>query len=366
MINKRSTLFFTKFSNFGGTEKTILLLCQAFLQKGLPCIVTVIGEGRFKDVLDHHKIPNVILNVRWYFPGDLIKVWKFLISNQFDVIFLHHVRLFAVMFRVLGLRVIQRVNLPQDKNLKRWGRCRGVDKFFDHFIDSYIAVSEEIREGLVNLKIKPEKIVVIRNGVDMNKIEAASKMQKFQIGVDEDDFLIGSVGRLEYQKGFDLLIHGFCEFQKKVAKAKLLIIGSGSRECELKRMTQKLAIGDKVVFFPYVENPYPYLKTLDLFVLSSRWEGLANTLLEAMACRCPILASDCEGTRDAIENGVTGMMYRSYDIQQMTWLMGDCLQYPLRWRKYAEQASVRIIKDFPMEAMIDRTLAVFQSLESGC
>jgi glycosyltransferase involved in cell wall biosynthesis len=136
-------------------------------------------------------------------------------------------------------------------------------------------------------------MVRIYNPVDSDRIRsiATNAANPF---VDPGPHLVAS-GRLEHAKGFDLLIDAMLEVRKHIPQAKLTILGSGTLEKELRDQCAALGLTATVKFAGFHSNPYPYYLNADLFVLSSRYEGLPNVILEAMALNTQLVATDCPG-----------------------------------------------------------------------
>lgn len=124
-----------------------------------------------------------------------------------------------------------------------------------------------------------------------------------------------AVGRLTYQKGFDLLLQSWSEVSKQKTDWVLKIVGGGEDEKKLKAQANELDIADKVVFIPPTKNVAEYFKTASIFCLSSRFEGFGMVLLEAKAFGLPIVSFDCDcGPSDLIKNGTNGFLVKPDDI----------------------------------------------------
>ncbi len=121
--------------------------------------------------------------------------------------------------------------------------------------------------------------------------------------------VILAVGRLHRQKGFDSLLDAFAQVWVRRKDARLLILGEGDERSALEQQRHRLGL-DGVVEMPgYVANPLPYMAKADVFVLSSRWEGLGNVLIEALACGTRVVATDCpSGPREILEHGRYGRL----------------------------------------------------------
>jgi glycosyltransferase involved in cell wall biosynthesis len=121
-----------------------------------------------------------------------------------------------------------------------------------------------------------------------------------------DTKVILAVGRLENQKDFPNLLHALSEARKQV-DFKLIILGEGKRRKQLEALISQLNLNEHVEMPGHVENPYAYMYRSDLFVLSSLWEGLPTVLIEALACECKVISTDCPcGPMEILEDGSYG------------------------------------------------------------
>lgn len=178
--------------------------------------------------------------------------------------------------------------------------------------DVIVTQSEGMRADLLAFlpDVLPEKVVRIYNPLDVDiVVREAEAFHPYP-----DDKLgkrIVAAGRLTHQKGFDLLLHAFQKVVHVFGDARLQILGEGSLKEELSRLATALGIGDRVVFEGFQHNPYPYIKHADLFVLSSRWEGFPNILLEALACGSKVVATECQsGPKEILGDNSYGLLVR--------------------------------------------------------
>jgi glycosyltransferase involved in cell wall biosynthesis len=120
--------------------------------------------------------------------------------------------------------------------------------------------------------------------------------------------VVVSVGRLVYQKGFDVLLKAFRKV-RDVRAAKLLIIGDGEKREELIMLAQALHLQDDVLFLGMQGNPFKFMRGAEAFCLASRYEGLGNVILEAMALGLPVVVTNCpSGPAEIVENGRFGVL----------------------------------------------------------
>jgi glycosyltransferase involved in cell wall biosynthesis len=181
-------------------------------------------------------------------------------------------------------------------------------RFFYRFYNNYhkiICQSEDMKIDLLqNFNIKKEKVIKINNPVDFEFIDTKLMHSATPYHSDMPYKNIVAIGNLSARKGFDNLLKVF--HYLKSEKIILHILGDGKDKNELLQIKKNLDL-ENVIFHGRQENPYPYLKFADLFVLSSRYEGFPNVLLEAGACGTFALANDCPGgIREIVQPGING------------------------------------------------------------
>jgi len=185
------------------------------------------------------------------------------------------------------------------------------------YADRIICNSFYMKEDLVsNFSIPSKNITVIRNPVNEEKAGRKFEDDPFDRKVEKVQLV--SVGRLIYQKGFDLLLKAFHFAGKKAPNIYLTIVGGGPEEERLKREAADLKISDRVHFTGHRDNPFDYMVKADLCISPSRWEGLPNVVLEALACGTPVLAFDCPGgTSEILVDKKNGWLIPAEDWEAM-------------------------------------------------
>lgn len=171
--------------------------------------------------------------------------------------------------------------------------------------DYIVTVSKDVEDDLVrNFKVTKDKVITIYNSI--NTLYFNSLYDKFfdnKRYKKNKNFVISTMGRLEYQKGHWHLIRAMKEIIAKYPFVKLDIYGEGGLEQQLKELAKNSGVSQSVSFKGYVKNPHIELVKSDLFVFPSLFEGLGNALLEIMACGIPCIATDCHsGTREIFDD----------------------------------------------------------------
>ena len=207
----------------------------------------------------------------------------------------------------------QKKNLP----VYRWIVCPLIKIFYNR-ADKIIAVSEEVREDIIsNFGINAQKVTTILCSVDIKDID---ERVKYDITEKENWFLkertVITAGRIEKQKGQWHLIRAFSKVLEYIPDAKLVIFGEGSLEGYLKKLVQDYQMESNVLFGGFNSNLDKYISRSALFVFPSLYEGLSVTILEAMACSVPCVATDCSsGAREQLAPGYEGEIIDYYKAE---------------------------------------------------
>lgn len=179
------------------------------------------------------------------------------------------------------------------------------------FVDNIVSVSNETKEWLVNsIKINQDKIICIHNGIDL--LEGAFEVniinKKQQLGIQKEDRVIGTVGRLDRVKDYPTLLYATSEVVKYFPKIKILFIGDGPHRNELENLSTSLGIKENIIFLGERKDVIELLKIMDIFIMTSLIEGISNTILEAMSCGLPIITTNVGGNSEVVLDGATGFL----------------------------------------------------------
>lgn len=198
-------------------------------------------------------------------------------------------------------------------NCKHYGKARNFLTRCAKYIGdvkTVVAVSASVKKSFVEM-IGEENILLIRNGVSVEKIRERGGEQvvlRQDYDIRDDDFVIGSVGRLNKIKRYDLMIHAFARCIKSGKRMVLVLVGDGPERDALKKCAKELSVAHKIIFAGEQENPYPFYKLFDCFALSSQTEGLSIALLEALAFGLPIVTTNEKKEHDVIVDGINGFV----------------------------------------------------------
>lgn len=190
------------------------------------------------------------------------------------------------------------------KEMYKW-----VEKISAHFCDKIVCISDAEKESALREKIcKPSKLQVICNGIDLEEIEKTTPMSRAQLGIPEDAFVVGMVGRLSKQKAPDTFVKSAKLIKEKIPNAFFLMVGDGELRDQVESLINQYDLGSSFLITGWVDNPTAYMKIMDVGMLLSRWEGFGLVLPEYMACGVPIIATNVDAIPNIVKDGVNGML----------------------------------------------------------
>jgi glycosyltransferase involved in cell wall biosynthesis len=242
----------------------------------------------------------------------------------------------------------------------------GVERALRKHTDQFINVSSSERQACLTLGIlEAERSLVICNGIDWQSFDALTvdaQRVKVGLGFDPGDVVVGHIAKFDVQKAQDQLAAAIPLILEKCPRAKFLFVGDGALRAQIEDQIMRLGVERQVVFTGYRDDVAMLLKTIDVVVLPSRWEGLPLVLLEAMACRKPIVASRVTGNVDVVVDGVTGFLVPNGVPPALAEKIVLLLQDARLRDELGRQGRERVEQEFSLERMLAQTRAVYQDV----
>jgi glycosyltransferase involved in cell wall biosynthesis len=214
--------------------------------------------------------------------------------------------------------------------LSRFLRFQSIRLFYPHF-SAIVAVSHGVAGDTQRIsKVSMDKIHVIRNPVITDKLLTLSQIPPVHPWlVEKTEPVILGIGRLTRQKGFDTLIRAFALINQSIP-SRLIILGDGNLRQELIDLAKELGVDNRVDFPGFSDNPYSLLNVVDLFILSSRWEGSPNALTEAMALGTQVVSTNCpSGPFELLQEGNIAPLVAVDDVEALAEAAVQVLQNPV-------------------------------------
>jgi glycosyltransferase involved in cell wall biosynthesis len=222
-------------------------------------------------------------------------------------------------------------------------------------VDAFVAISEEIKEGLLAEGYEAGRVYRIPNSIDRSIFYSESKKETAESTV------IFS-GALDKRKGVEVLLEAWKDVHKIFPKCNLMILGKGPQKTYLEIKADRLGITDAVKFTGHVSSVPDYLRIADIFVLPSLQEGLPNSLLEAMACGLPVIASKIGGVVDVVEDGKSGILVEPGDISGLASAMVRLLKDNVLRQRLGEEARKRIVEGFSIDRIAEEYIKLYKKI----
>lgn len=227
-----------------------------------------------------------------------------------------------------------------------------------------IAVSEAMRNAFRKLPFVYRKMSVIRNGIGEifyePRINAREKIAALAgIKSDSNEMWVGTVAELHPTKNLPVGISAFKEALKKCPGLRYIIIGEGAERVALEQSISARGLGTKVHLLGFVNNASQFLKAFDVFLLPSLSESFSYAILEAGKVGLPIVASRVGGIPEIIEHNRTGILVEPRDVSGFANGLSECILDKNKGVKMGENLQSRILSDFTIKQMVEKTIAVY-------
>jgi L-malate glycosyltransferase len=263
-----------------------------------------------------------------------------------------------------GVPVARAAGVPVVLSSQRGSRSlipssyRRIVRFTDRLVDGIVVNCEAMRSHLLNDElVSRNKIRLCYNGLDLDhftpKPEASPPPDVSR------PLTIGTVSVQRPEKNIALLLHAFSRVTVHRPNVRLLLVGEGSETPTLKRLAREIGIAAKCEFSPSQADVVPALHQMDIFVLPSRTEALSNSLMEAMACGCAVIASRVGGNLELVAQNATGLLFESDDIYGLASCLEALVENSDLRNRLALAATGRMRSFFSLEASAQQMEAIY-------
>ena len=334
---------------YGGAEKLLVNFTNILADKHQIHIIYLKGEPKLKSLLNERiKVHYIPLDVRC--PSRLRKLLKFL---EPDIVHTHlgHADL-------LGLWACRGLPLKRFCTMHNvYFKWNWVDKvIFALYRSTFTYHGKNCRVSCISnavarhvsktLLVKSENISVNYNAIPPSSVSFTKAEARRRLSLDPEVFVVLTIGRLRVQKSLDTLLSSIPELKETIPNFRILIVGEGELERDLKSLSIKLGIEHFVQFRGSTQTPEIYYAASDVFVLPSVFEGLPTVVLEAFRASLPVIASDIEGTNEIVRDGFTGLLFPPRNATALASKISDLYHSPERRQYLAKQGNLSYISQF--------------------
>lgn len=334
--------------NFGGTELHTLQMIKELSKRKVP-LVLLCAEGSYVDRNAPKGIEKFYLTI-----GNSLALYNTLKLYQL----LKHIKPYVLVANngkeypnALLAGKLASVRVAFFRHMERMKNPL-VRRFVFPYVDMFFAVSDHVRQKLIQEGVKPDKVRVIYNPVDEERFYYKPK--------EENSIRILFVGKLDEGKGIFDLLEAFRLLMTERKDVTLVYVGDGKHKESLFQRIHSLGLTQKVKLVGYTHNVEDYYRNAHVVVIPSKYtEAFPRVALEALACGCALVASDVGGTKEAIIEGKNGFVFRAGDIEDLLLKLKLAIE---NWKSFS-QASLELYRNkFSTDRVIDNFLGALQSL----
>jgi glycosyltransferase involved in cell wall biosynthesis len=354
----------------GGAENHLLDLVKHQRASGVTVTVAYLrGKGYWRAAFEAVGADVHPLGLRFY--GDLrplLRLGRLIHSAEFDLVHAHLPP--AELYSRLALLGIRRKTLPlliTKHNDERFCDAPGkkvLGRWVARRAGRLIAISDAVKGYMCGsgLGVEQRKLQTIYYGIDAARFgqspRAPAACLRKQWGIAAEELAIGFVGRLVPQKDIGTLIRGFALFAATFAEAKLVIVGSGPLNEELRRSADELGISGRIVWAGFRDDIVTVMSAFDIFALTSIYEGFGLVLLEAMSSRLPVVATRAGAVAEVVADGETGILVGPRRPEEVAAAFHKLRDGRLRTR-FGEAGRARVLREFTLNKMWQQTDALY-------
>jgi glycosyltransferase involved in cell wall biosynthesis len=249
----------------------------------------------------------------------------------------------------VGTVAVEQLPLASNSPSQRW-----IKRTASRRLDAHVAVGERAARSIEEMVgLRPGAVRAIYNGVPEVPVERARPSSEQPV--------IGSLGRLDSQKGYDVLLRALVE----VPRARVVIVGDGPERGRLERLASELGVADRFEILGWRDDARRFLGGFDIFTLPSRYEGFPLSIVEAMLARTPVVASNVASIPEAVEHGHTGLLVPPDDPSALAAALQKVLDMEDRGLSLADAAQARARERFTATVMAQRFVDLYREVTAG-
>ena len=324
--NELKILFIISSLKIGGAQNLLLNICRIISDKyNIKVKVIALRGGEISEEFTRAGIDTVIFNYNCLVSAGVFSdIYRIIKDFSPDIVHTHLQKADfygRICARLAGVNII--ITTCHSTSIVHKKTFYPVEKLYeliDNFVARYsrsvvVAISESVRKWLIKRNRYFSNVTyVINNGIDINQFngelspETAAKLRN-NLGLKNQGKVLAFIGRLEYQKGVDILLKELEPELCNNVNLTLLLVGDGNMLNDLKKKYTKLLNQGKIIFTGFRQDIPDIIKLSDIIIVPSRREGLGNIILEAMASRKIVLCSDVDAIPEIINDGVNGFLF---------------------------------------------------------
>lgn len=352
----KNVLHLCESSDTGGAESVLISIVERLDKARFRSTVCLLSGGWLKDQLDARGVETFVIPQPSSFDvGWLLRAHRLLRERSIDVMHSHE---FATNFYSTVLSVVTGIPVIATSHGKNYYSDKLRRRLAYRFVARHgrlVAVSHDLKRFMSEqVGIPPEQISVVHNGIDLRRysFESVPGTVRHELGIDDAQYVLGTVGNLFAVKGQVYLLRAFKQVVDRAPTSVLLIAGDGDQLIPLKQECESLGIAGQVRFLGFRGDVPRLLQAFDVFVLPSLSEGLPLSILEALSLERPVVATAVGGNGEIIESDVSGYLVPPADPESLAKTILRVLGDTALSTRLGKAGRNRVEKAFSLENMV--------------
>lgn len=348
----------------GGTERQLTELAKSFDREKIAPHVGYFRDGPRADELREHGIPMLRLPVTSFVSGSAfsgaLRLRRYLHDQHIEI-----VHTFDYPLNCFGVAVARWSRTPVVLSSQR-GERRFMPKLYqrllritDRLADAVVVNGEFMRQQMIDEEHVPDAhIRKCPNGIDTSRFHPGPRLRTPELA--DASLVIGTVCVLRPEKGVSTLLQAFAKRMPRDSGLRLAIVGSGPELESLQQSARALGVESQTLFVPATQDVTRWLHAIDIFVLPSLSEVFSNSLMEAMACGCAVVASDAGGNPELVIPRENGLLFRMSDASDLAQQIELLIAQPALRRNLADAGAACIAREFSAAASARRMEEIYE------
>jgi glycosyltransferase involved in cell wall biosynthesis len=343
----------------GGTERLVIEIVRALTHR-IDSIVCCLDEpGAWAAELEALHVPVISLSrAPGFQPSLAMRLARLIKERRIDVVHCHHYSPYVYGLLASLLAPSVKVVFTEHGKLSDAGpssKRRLVNPILSRLPGQLCAVSADLKQHMVAEGFPARRLNVLYNGIDPGErpTPAQRHAARVELGLQEDAFVAGTVGRLDPVKNLPLLLRAHALAQAVNPAVRTVIVGDGSERAALEAQAADLGVSESVIFTGYRHDVRFLMAAFDAYVNCSSYEGVSLTILEAMASTLPVVATPVGGNPEVVIDQETGLL-----VPAKARLLADAIvalaKSPRRRRDMGHAGRWRVIRHFSIARMVDQ------------
>ena len=351
-------------TNYSGGVAQMLFLSNALYKKGYD--ITVICQPG-SDIERKAETKKIILNMNF----QILAAWqlaKIVNHEKPDIIHCHHPRAHNIVLmssfltKIPNIIVTRRVSFTVSKNLIQ------VYKYNTKKNKKIIAVSEKIKQKILNIGVKPDRVSVIYSGTDFSRFNPSIDGGKIrnEFNIPRDAFVIGKVANYSFWKGYELFFDACHIVSEKINNCYFIISGQNTDSIRVKEELIKRNIYKQTVSLGFREDIPDIISAFDVSVNASTvGEGVSGAIRESMGMEKSVIATDVGGNSEIVKNGENGILIESGDAKTIAKAIMLLYENSEKRKRMGENGRKTVLENFSVEAMVSKHEQMYRELIYG-